>query len=459
MQSEVVRKSELKSNQIVLKTLSILTVAGLLLADLMMYLGAIVNKGFWLMAKVNLICFGVLLVSYFIWRYQKEKGYVKYILCLATTMIVFIIQVTTGAGLQDSPLWFLPIGLSILYYSTPLTVATMIVSIVLNIIIFLVSPISNPNEKLVSVMSVNTLGLLFGSLGALSVVKASRKTLEKMITAESSSSQSHEKMSLILESAKETGSKMNNNLSEVGAAIYDNERNIQQIAAFSQELAMQLDSVTSVSSEIGKQSELLLSKTRSGYSNAQDVMQQMQEIDNEASLLSSVVSDLDKYSESIGKAVDIISSIAEQTNLLALNAAIEAARAGESGRGFAVVAEEVRRLAESTSTSAKEIVELVAKVRNQIDMTVKAVDKQTASVKVGKEKVELTAGDLKQTLDALSEIIGKIRDIIETNQEINDGGTKVAAASEEQLASMHSLSQNMSDLSELFKKHYNSIQS
>ena len=78
-----------------------------------------------------------------------------------------------------------------------------------------------------------------------------------------------------------------------------------------------------------------------------------------------------------------IEKIAMQVNIIALNASIEAARAGKYGKAFNVVAEEIRTLAQSSSSSAEQTKEASEKATTAIesvnDMIIKISDNVNAS--------------------------------------------------------------------------------
>ncbi len=147
------------------------------------------------------------------------------------------------------------------------------------------------------------------------------------------------------------------------------------------------------------------------------------------------IAGLKTNAESIGQVINVIDDISEQTNLLALNAAIEAARAGEHGRGFAVVADEVRKLAEKTQTSTKEIEGMVNRIQTDVNHVIKSTD--TVSVSVVKQQ-EVASG----LSDNFNNIVSAIR-------ELSDLVTGISAAVEEQSSATGEIANSVENVAHL----------
>lgn len=159
---------------------------------------------------------------------------------------------------------------------------------------------------------------------------------------------------------------------------------------------------------------------------------------------------------SIGEIVSVISDIADQTNLLALNAAIEAARAGEQGRGFAVVADEVRKLAERTTTATKQIREMITSIQKETTEAVQQMRDGSREVEQGIAMADNAGEALKQVVmsaghmvELVSSIAGAAQEQSLTSDTIARNVTNISTISTESASTIMDVARNVTELSQL----------
>ncbi|MBK7127686.1 MAG: hypothetical protein IPH65_17500 [Dehalococcoidia bacterium] len=143
------------------------------------------------------------------------------------------------------------------------------------------------------------------------------------------------------------------------------------------------------------------------------------------------IDQLGELGQQIGDIVNTIDEIAAQTNLLALNAAIEAARAGEQGRGFAVVAESVRGLAERSSSSTREIAELIARVQSGTQDAVAAMAQGVKDVEAGREITAHAGTSLEAIIGSVQDSAEQMERIAADVQELASGADRILQATEQ----------------------------
>lgn len=240
----------------------------------------------------------------------------------------------------------------------------------------------------------------------------------------------------------------------------------EQLSAVSEELAASAEEVSALSNKMNDQSNNSLMETGNGSSLAKNVESKSgncdmfaAEVKNNMSKISgsmknsvSIIDKLKLKSDMILNIVSTIQQISSQTNLLALNASIEAARAGEAGKGFAVVADEIRKLAENSNNSAKEI-------KGTVDQISSLITNTSDNISMTEQEVVLGENNVIKLIDYIKEIYTASNSLVAGIDKIEGISRECVDISNNQNISMDEVARVSQDLASIAQKLQHEIRS
>lgn len=264
---------------------------------------------------------------------------------------------------------------------------------------------------------------------------------------------------------KDISNTMTTTVQEVTAGVVSQAESISRISEMMINADNKVSEINSFSKKLADTSLNTSQIVRDGTDRINQMEKQIELINAAATESLTTVRKLDTSMDDINHFLAGINQIADQINLLALNAAIEAARAGESGKGFAVVAEEVRKLAEQSSNTVKEIDKIIGDIKDKTRLVLEKVEKGSIAAKEGEtiteqvnegfEKIKLSFRSIDEyisnefrMIENVSSIFAQIRIQAESIASISE---EHSAATEEMLAITNEQNASIENIYELMQ--------
>ena len=280
--------------------------------------------------------------------------------------------------------------------------------------------------------------------------------IENVSDIASNLSASSQELSASGEEVAASAGQVGDSIQQVASGAEEQSAQVEEASSIINQLIEQIVGINSISNDMDTKADTVMANIESGSSFIDNSVEQIENVKDNSAQVAGDINNLGELSTKIGDIVKLINGIAEQTNLLALNAAIEAARAGEAGRGFSVVADEIRELAEESSTATDQIDSLIKEIQTGVDNAVSKMDNTEKVVDSSVKAIDETGSSFTEINQAASELRKLIEDISKKAKQVNQNSElvdttiseiasvseeaasnseEVAAASEEQSAS------------------------
>jgi len=267
----------------------------------------------------------------------------------------------------------------------------------------------------------------------------------------------------VLRSMKDAGSHvsatsdgLSHSVSQLSAAVEQQNEATSAMAASVEEMAVSVTHISDSSTVAQAHATTSRDNAEQGGEIIDRTVREMVEMAETVQGTSVTMKNLSQRTDEIGSIVGVIKEIADQTNLLALNAAIEAARAGEQGRGFAVVADEVRKLAERTALSTKEVADVIAAIQTETHQAVGDMSRIAAQVTENAESARQAGGAIieiregsERVVDVSSDIATALKEQSSASELIAKHVEVIASMSEENTSAMSQTRKASAELKQL----------
>ena len=348
--------------------------------------------------------------SFFMKRWNISMQSRQLFISIGLLFLVFIISMNSGDFYSDDfPLFLAVIALSGMYLQPSYPLFQAVVASILLIILYILHPEkADPLSQYIMCLVVFNLvafilyllikrGRAFIELSTYRAEQA-EQLLNAMQSVGEELGENCKQSAGRVHGMQEVNLSLDGNVAELKRGSDEITQGVQEVDTTCQNALVEMQvteqNMENLNSEI-KKVEVVLDENKK---NMHRMGEQMKNVRKAVGEVNAVFALLQDQISEISGVTEQLTNISSSTKMLALNASIEAARAGQSGAGFAVVASKVQTLALDSNNCSNHVVEIVEKMKAQIEKTTKELVQSTQVI----EDSVVTLNGLEKGFDGLA---------------------------------------------------------